>query len=94
MLTPLGRGASLLVVGPNSSGKSTLALDAIIGQVGTGVKCILSSTSRNEQQLQELVQVRRLEGGVAVCRLTCARASNASAAAPAGTSSSCMSWCR
>ena len=32
ILTPLGRGASLLVVGPKGSGKSALGLDAAIGQ--------------------------------------------------------------
>ncbi|GLI64321.1 hypothetical protein VaNZ11_007548 [Volvox africanus] len=32
ILTPFGRGASLLVIGPSGSGKTRLALDAIAGQ--------------------------------------------------------------
>jgi F0F1-type ATP synthase alpha subunit len=36
-LTPLGRGSSLLVIGPQGCGKTTVALDAIIGQKGSQV---------------------------------------------------------
>ncbi len=34
ILTPLGRGASLLVIGPAGSGKTQLGLDAVLAQVG------------------------------------------------------------
>jgi ABC-type Mn2+/Zn2+ transport system ATPase subunit len=44
MLTPLGRGSSLLVIGPEGAGKSTLALDAIIGQKGAQVGSSSSSS--------------------------------------------------
>jgi F-type H+-transporting ATPase subunit alpha len=56
-LTPLGRGASLLVIGPNNSGKTTLALDAILGQKGSGVRCVLASTTLSAQQLEARLQV-------------------------------------
>lgn len=36
LLTPLGRGASLLIIGPNDSGKSSVVEDAVLGQIGTG----------------------------------------------------------
>ncbi len=36
ILTPLGRGASLLVIGPAGSGKTQLGLDAVLAQVGVG----------------------------------------------------------
>ena len=32
VLTPLGRGQALLMLGPAASGKTSLALDAILGQ--------------------------------------------------------------
>lgn len=53
-LTPLGRGASFLVIGPDGSGKTTLAVDAMLGQVGSGVHCVYASTTNTHQQLQQL----------------------------------------
>lgn len=45
VLTPIGRGQSLLVVGPPASGKSSTVLDAILGQRDTGVRCIFAATA-------------------------------------------------
>ena len=45
VLTPMGRGQSLLVVGAPDSGKSYLALDAILGQRDTGVRCVYAATA-------------------------------------------------
>ncbi|WIA34565.1 hypothetical protein OEZ86_012886, partial [Tetradesmus obliquus] len=57
-LTPLGRGASLLVIGPSGSGKTSLALDAIQGcQLGSGMRCVLASTTLSAKDLEQ-----RLEG--------------------------------
>jgi F-type H+-transporting ATPase subunit alpha len=61
-LTPLGRGASLLVIGPNDSGKSQLAVDALLGQVGGDVRAVLAATTMSAQELQQVVQVRRALG--------------------------------
>lgn len=57
-LTPLGRGASLLVIGPHNSGKTTLAVDAILGQRASGVKCVMSSTTLTAHQLEDRLKVR------------------------------------
>lgn len=54
ILTPLGRGASLLVIGPHSSGLSSLAVDAILAQRSSGVKCVIAMTSATAQQLQKV----------------------------------------
>eukprot|EP00882_Tetradesmus_deserticola_P005439 GHRQ01005723.1.p1 GENE.GHRQ01005723.1~~GHRQ01005723.1.p1 ORF type:complete len:668 (+),score=308.35 GHRQ01005723.1:398-2401(+) len=52
-LTPLGRGASLLVIGPNNSGKTTLALDAIQGcQRDASIRCVLASTTLSAKDLE------------------------------------------
>jgi F-type H+-transporting ATPase subunit alpha len=56
-LTPLGRGASLLVIGPHNSGKTTLAVDAILGQRASGVKCVVASTTLTAQQLEQRLKV-------------------------------------
>eukprot|EP00882_Tetradesmus_deserticola_P018440 GHRQ01019807.1.p1 GENE.GHRQ01019807.1~~GHRQ01019807.1.p1 ORF type:complete len:361 (+),score=156.87 GHRQ01019807.1:398-1480(+) len=52
-LTPLGRGASLLVIGPNNSGKTTLALDALQGcQRDSSIRCVLASTTLSAKDLE------------------------------------------
>jgi F0F1-type ATP synthase alpha subunit len=57
-LTPLGRGASLLVIGPNYSGKTTLAMDAIQGcQMGSSMRCVLASTTLSAKDLEARLKV-------------------------------------
>ncbi|MEW5319158.1 MAG: hypothetical protein WDW38_010327 [Sanguina aurantia] len=64
ILTPLGRGASLLVIGPHSSGLSSLALDAILAQRSSGVKCVVAMTSATAQQLQQVVSDLKAAGSL------------------------------
>ena len=45
-LTPLGRGQALLVAGKQESGKSCMVLDAILGQYGSGVRCIYAAVGQ------------------------------------------------
>jgi len=59
VLTPLGRGASLLLIGPRGSGKTTAALDAMIAQRKSGVKSVYAAIGQTEEQLRELM--RKLE---------------------------------
>ena len=39
-MVPIGRGQRELIIGDRQTGKTAIALDAIINQKGTGVKCI------------------------------------------------------
>ena len=39
-MVPIGRGQRELIIGDRQIGKSAVAIDAIINQKGTGVKCI------------------------------------------------------
>ncbi|HJN15362.1 MAG TPA: F0F1 ATP synthase subunit alpha [Armatimonadota bacterium] len=57
---PIGRGQRELIIGDRQTGKTAIAIDAIINQRGTGVKCIyvaigqkLSTVRRIAAQLEE-----------------------------------------
>ncbi|HEY5622830.1 MAG TPA: F0F1 ATP synthase subunit alpha, partial [Gammaproteobacteria bacterium] len=39
-MVPIGRGQRELIIGDRQTGKSAVAIDTIINQVGTGIKCI------------------------------------------------------
>jgi F-type H+-transporting ATPase subunit alpha len=39
-MVPIGRGQRELIIGDRQTGKTAVAIDAIINQKGTGVKCI------------------------------------------------------
>jgi len=64
-LTPLGRGACLLVIGADGSGKTTLALDAVLGQAATGVKCVYALTTQSGAQGDATVAALRNAGALA-----------------------------
>ena len=39
-MVPIGRGQRELIIGDRQVGKTAIAVDAIINQKGTGIKCI------------------------------------------------------
>ena len=39
-MIPIGRGQRELIIGDRQTGKTAVAIDTIINQVGTGIKCI------------------------------------------------------
>ncbi|GAX73139.1 hypothetical protein CEUSTIGMA_g592.t1 [Chlamydomonas eustigma] len=57
ILTPLGRGMSFLVIGPHGSGKTSLGLDALLGQSSTGVKCVYACTDNNDVELEHVMSL-------------------------------------
>lgn len=61
IVTPLGRGQTLLVAGPQGSGKTQLCLDTIVGQRDTGeeVRCVYAAVGCTSGQLaRTLLQLR------------------------------------
>lgn len=53
-LTPIGRGQNMLILGEEGSGKTTTALDIILAQRDTDVKCIYAATSEKIGESNEL----------------------------------------
>ncbi len=61
-LIPLGRGQRELIIGDRQVGKTTLALDAILSQRGTDVKCIYVAVGQKKTSTLNVVQTLERAG--------------------------------
>lgn len=52
-MVPVGRGQRELIIGDRQTGKTAIAVDAIINQKDTGVKCIYVAIGQKAPQLQQ-----------------------------------------
>jgi len=58
-MVPVGRGQRELIIGDRQTGKTALAIDAIINQKGTGVKCIYVAVGQKNSSVAGVL--RKLE---------------------------------
>ena len=58
-MVPIGRGQRELIIGDRQTGKTAVALDTIINQQGTGVKCIYVAIGQKNSSIANVV--RKLE---------------------------------
>jgi len=58
-MVPIGRGQRELIIGDRQTGKTAVAVDAIINQVGTGIKCIYVAVGQKASSVAGVV--RKLE---------------------------------
>ena len=58
-MVPIGRGQRELIIGDRQIGKSAVAIDAIINQKGTGIKCIYVAIGQKQSSIANVV--RKLE---------------------------------
>src|SRR3974390_924048 len=58
-MVPIGRGQRELIIGDRQTGKTALAVDTIINQKGTGVKCIYVAIGQKQSSIANVV--RKLE---------------------------------
>ena len=58
-MVPVGRGQRELIIGDRQTGKTAVAVDAIINQVGTGIKCIYVAIGQKASSIATVV--RKLE---------------------------------
>ncbi|MEN8205223.1 MAG: F0F1 ATP synthase subunit alpha [Pseudomonadota bacterium] len=58
-MVPIGRGQRELIIGDRQTGKSAVAIDTIINQKGTGVKCIYVAVGQKNSSIATVV--RKLE---------------------------------
>ncbi|MCK4585947.1 MAG: F0F1 ATP synthase subunit alpha, partial [Gammaproteobacteria bacterium] len=58
-MVPVGRGQRELIIGDRQTGKTAVAIDAIINQKGTGVKCVYVAVGQKASSIASVV--RKLE---------------------------------
>ena len=66
-LVPIGKGQRELIIGDRQTGKTSLAIDAIINQKGKDVICIYTSIGQKESKLARIVEKLRSEDCLDYC---------------------------
>ncbi len=78
-LVPIGRGQRELIIGDRQTGKTTVALDAIINQRGQNVKCIYVAIGQKASSVANVVGALEEAGAMEYTTIVNAGASEASA---------------
>ncbi|MEW4983694.1 MAG: F0F1 ATP synthase subunit alpha [Cycloclasticus sp.] len=78
-MIPLGRGQRELIIGDRQTGKTAIAIDAIINQKGTGVKCIYVAIGQKQSSVSNVVRKLEEHGAMAHTIVVCAGAADSPA---------------
>ncbi len=74
-ITPIGRGQRELIIGDRKTGKTTIAIDAIINQAGQGVKCIYVGIGQKGSTIAQTVSLLESHGALEYTVIVAAPAS-------------------
>ena len=55
-MVPIGRGQRELIIGDRQTGKTAVAVDTIINQKGTGIKCIYAAVGQKNSSVANVVR--------------------------------------
>ncbi len=75
-MTPIGRGQRELIIGDRQIGKTAIAVDAIIRQKGTGVKCIYVAIGQKKSTVAQVVENLKRQGALSYTCVVMACASD------------------
>lgn len=75
-LTPIGRGQRELIIGDRKTGKTTLAIDAIINQKGQGVYCFYVAIGQKRSTVVQVYETLRKYGAMEYTTIVAATASD------------------
>src|SRR6187551_862555 len=78
-MIPIGRGQRELIIGDRQTGKTALAIDAIINQKGTGVKCVYVAIGQKASSIANVVRRLEANGALAHTIVVAATASESAA---------------
>ncbi len=63
-MVPIGRGQRELIIGDRQTGKTAIAIDAIINQKDTGVKCIYVAVGQKQSSIAQVVRTLEQYGAM------------------------------
>jgi F-type H+-transporting ATPase subunit alpha len=63
-MTPIGRGQRELIIGDRKTGKTAVAMDAIINQKDSGVKCFYVAIGQKDSSVAGVIEVLRKYGAM------------------------------
>jgi F-type H+-transporting ATPase subunit alpha len=78
-MVPVGRGQRELIIGDRQTGKSAVAIDAIINQKGSGVKCIYVAIGQKASSVASVVRKLEEHGAMAYTTVVAATAAESAA---------------
>ena len=78
-LVPIGRGQRELIIGDRQTGKTTVAIDAIINQKGKGVKCIYVAIGQKASSVANVVEILKEHDALEHTIIVCANAADSAA---------------
>src|SRR5438132_814026 len=75
-MIPIGRGQRELIIGDRKTGKTAIAIDTIIAQKGTGVKCFYIAIGQKESTIAGIVEILRAAGAMEYTTVVIANAAD------------------
>ncbi len=63
-MIPIGRGQRELIIGDRKTGKTAIAIDAILNQKGTGVICVYVAVAQKESTTASIVEILKKHGAM------------------------------
>ena len=78
-MVPIGRGQRELIIGDRQTGKTAVAIDTIINQKGTGIKCIYVAIGQKASSINAVIRKLEEHGGMDHTIVVAATASDSAA---------------
>jgi F-type H+/Na+-transporting ATPase subunit alpha len=78
-MVPIGRGQRELIIGDRQTGKTAMAVDTIINQKGSGIKCIYVAMGQKQSSIANVVRKLEEHGAMAHTIIVAASASTPAA---------------
>jgi F-type H+/Na+-transporting ATPase subunit alpha len=63
-MTPIGRGQRELIIGDRKTGKTAIAIDAILNQKNSGVKCFYVAVGQKDSSVAGVIEILRQKGAL------------------------------